>query len=67
MAPTGAAPHLPHSLASHNTPRCPTCSLVMRVLLVLPDEHEDQVTYRCDKCRAEVIRVGVRRAADDAE
>jgi hypothetical protein len=39
----------------------------MRVLLVLPDEHEDQVTYRCDKCRAEVIRVGVRRAADDAE
>jgi hypothetical protein len=63
MARTEPVPRLPRSLASHNAPRCPTCSLVMRVLLVLPDEHEDQVTYRCDKCRAEVIRVGVRRTA----
>jgi hypothetical protein len=60
-----APQHLPRSLASHNAPRCPTCAVVMRVRLLVPDEHEDQVTYRCDRCRAEVIRVGVRRAAGD--
>jgi hypothetical protein len=37
----------------------------MRVRLLVPGEHEDEVIYRCDKCRAEVIRVGVRRAAGD--
>jgi hypothetical protein len=37
----------------------------MRVRLLVPDEHEDQVTYRCDRCRAEVIRIGVRRVADE--
>jgi hypothetical protein len=37
----------------------------MRVRLLVPAEHEDQVTYRCDRCRAEVIRIGVCRAAGD--
>jgi tRNA(Ile2) C34 agmatinyltransferase TiaS len=58
-----APPHLPRSLASHNAPRCPRCSVAMRLLV--PGEHEDQVIYRCDKCGAEVIRVVVRRAAGD--
>jgi hypothetical protein len=37
----------------------------MRVRLLVQDEHEDQVTYRCDKCRAEVIRIDARRSAGD--
>jgi hypothetical protein len=45
MAPTDpAAPHLPRSLVSHNAPRCPRCSVLMRVRLLVPDEHEDQLT-----------------------
>jgi hypothetical protein len=36
-------PHLPR-LASHNAPRCPTCAVVMRVRLLMPGEHEEQVS-----------------------
>jgi hypothetical protein len=46
----------PRSLASHNAPICPKCSVVMRVRMLILGDHEDQVTYRYDKCRAEVVR-----------
>jgi hypothetical protein len=71
MSPPGnsdgqdAKPRLPRSLASHNAPKCPTCSVVMRVRLLIPGVREDEVTYRCDKCRAEVICPAVRRIAGD--
>ena len=65
LEPRDAPTHLPCSLASHNAPRCPTCSVIMRVRLLVPGEHEEQVTYHCDKCRAEVIRGDVRRGPTD--
>jgi hypothetical protein len=55
----------PRSLASHNAPICPKCSVVMRVRMLIPGNLEDEVTYRCTRCRAEVICPGVRRAAGD--
>jgi hypothetical protein len=38
-----------------NAPRCPKCPGAMRVCLLIPGELEERVTYRCERCRAEVI------------
>jgi hypothetical protein len=37
-------------------PQCPKCSRPMGARMLIPGSGQDPVTYRCDKCRAEVIR-----------
>jgi hypothetical protein len=49
-------PRAPAAPPRHpRAPRCQTCSRAMRARMLIPGEREDQVTYRCERCRAEVI------------
>jgi len=45
----------PSRLEAH-APRCARCKARMKVCILIPGRKVDDVSYRCEKCGAEVMR-----------
>jgi transposase-like protein len=46
----------PKSRLQAHAPQCPRCNKPMKVRVLLPGRTFDDVLYRCEECRDEVVR-----------
>jgi predicted SprT family Zn-dependent metalloprotease len=46
----------PKSRLEVHAPKCAQCKALMKVRILIPGRKVDDVAYRCEKCREEVMR-----------
>jgi hypothetical protein len=50
------SPQKPKSRLKTHAPTCSTCNKLMKVRILLPGRHANDVAYRCEECGAETIK-----------